>query len=48
MEIMLRNLHAHGGEEGEAATPLLIGIKVAALWVIWVLGFIFGLLPFFM
>ena len=47
MDIALRRLHAHGGEEEGGADPLIITIKLIGLWVIWILGFVFGLLPYF-
>lgn len=44
---MLRSLHNISGGDEDNATPAMIGIKLGALWMIWILGFTFGLLPFF-
>lgn len=48
---MLRNLHGHShghSHGGNSATPLLVGLKLGALWIIWILGFVFGILPYYM
>lgn len=47
MQTMLRSLHHVAGGDEDNATPALIAIKISSIWIIWILGFTFGLLPFF-